>query len=1023
MFFDCARGPLAAKFSVGKRGSGITFRAMLRAFSLFLAFTSAATAAITFTGVADKTKYIDSVTFTVVADSTANTTTTAKLDGVAIPVGVAKTLSQRSERSYHEITAESRNTTTNAVVDSKLVRFVIRDTERMVGGDPGTEDGIPPFTPLRTVYDAPSAFAGQTLKIIAPAAWPADLPVPLAAKLVGPTNETVRLNGLVTLGGFPGTSILMRRGWGSVVAPAKTTAGAVAVAGFVSGLSATPTIQIEAAPVFTDVSGTIAANTTWPANSRIYVSGALTVNAGVTLTIGAGTIVKVYTGNGASGSASEITVNGALVVNGTEAAPVAFVPATPGGYWGGIELPTAASSLTANWTIFHGAGEEQNWFDTHTGYSTHKKQQALFLVSGAGSGTSVGAKLHLADCFCFSLAGQVMNSKVRTFLEISRTLMMRAVTCGEQNDCRVTIDRSALLEFPSETAEFVDADNDAIYLTSGDLSVTNTVIGFTKDDGIDSGGNGGASPFGTVDTATNTTTTRFVSTNNWYEGAVHEGNSLSGTRNVYFTGCVFLNNGQGVECGYSNGSSGDGPNALVDGCLFVNNMVGVRWGDNYGNGYVYNGSMEVKNSLVLNSGFRDAFSGEFNTGTATGREWIYQTTNTNTFGHPYFNVHDNYLSQPDAVHHPVNTTWDPNNAAHTALLHAFMPVPGANVGVAISTYQAAQSDPSTYAATFTARLSSFRSKPVSVGWTVFAKADPLADAETTIATGTLDFHPGDTVQDFTASIAAPSAYRLIRVALHDPVNAEVTGDYVYLKTATVSGAFIARASSGWRYREARSEPPAAWKTLGFDDSSAAATEWLPATLPAGFGATGLNTTVNGGSSTDRTKAFYFRKKFTVADPAQFSSLTLTIKRDDAAVVWLNNDASATVVSGDGTFTGPYTYAMTGVPNATSTGYLSYPIPVAKLVAGENILAIELHQTSLTSGDILLDGDLIGTPSTNGPLKLNIGKSGGLPLMWWNTPTDVLERSTDLQNWFPAPVSGSPVTLTPNGAQEFYRLRR
>ena len=229
-------------------------------------------AAITFTGIADKGKYTDTITFTVVADTTANTTTTATLDGVALPVGVAKTISDRMQRCYHEVAATSRDNTTNAVVSTALVRFVLRDTERLAAAagttNPGTEDGIPPHTPYKTVNDAPSAFAGQTLKVIAPAAWPVNLPVPMAVKLVGGTNETVRLGGLVTFSGFPGTTAQMRRGWGSVVAPAKTTAGAVAVGGTVGVATANPTINIEAAPVFTNVTGTIAANTTWPANSR-----------------------------------------------------------------------------------------------------------------------------------------------------------------------------------------------------------------------------------------------------------------------------------------------------------------------------------------------------------------------------------------------------------------------------------------------------------------------------------------------------------------------------------------------------------------------------------------------------------------------------------------------------------------------------------------------------------------------------------------------------------------------------------
>jgi hypothetical protein len=950
------------------------------------------------------------MTFTITADPNA-ATTTATLDDVPVAVGSAVTVTQVR---YHELKAESR-TAGGALVDSKVWRFIVADSTRN-----GSEDGIPPHTPYKSVQDAPSAFAGKTLKAIAPAAWPVGLPMPMAVKLVDDSNETVRLNGLVAMSGFPATKVQMRRGWGSVQVPAATAAGTVNVGAAVNGLAANPSVAFEAAPVFTTVSGTIG-NTTWPANSRIHVTGGLTVSAGATLTVGAGTIVKIYTGTATNGTAAEIRVDGNLAVNGTETSPVVFCPDTAGQRWGGIELRAATSNVTAQWAFFTGSGEDEIWTDNNSGVggASHQKQQMLFLVVGSGAGTAVGAQLHLTNCFAIDNQ-QIMNSKTNVQINLSRTLYQRAVTSGELTGPKLNIDRSALIEFPSETSAFDDADNDALYMQNGDLSITRTVIGFTKDDGVDSGGSGGTSPFGTIDPDTGTTTTRFDSTNNWYEGTYHEGNSLSGQRNVYFTGCVFLNCGQGVEAGYSNSATSDGPHTKIDGCLFSNNMVGVRWGDNYGNGYSYNSAAEVKNSILLNSLYRDAFSGQWHDSQANA--WIYQTTNLNSFGNPYFNVHDNYISQPDS-RHPVNTTWNPANPAHAALIEPFMPVPGSNVGVAISTYQATQSDTAAYAATFTARLSSFSSKQVAVGWAVFGKTDPLTETETSLASGTLTFQPGDTIETFTAAVATPGNYGLIRVALGNPVNAEVTGEQVYIKAP---GNFIARGSTGWRYRETRSEPPSTWKTLGFDDSSVAATEWLPATLPAGFGATGVITTVAGGSGTDRTKAFYFRKKFTVADPTQFSALTMTIRRDDAVVVWLNNDSSPTAVSADGTFNPPYTYdattiAANNVPNSSNTAnYLTVSIPASKLVVGDNILAIQLHQTSLTSGDILLDCDLLGTPSA---LKLNFVKSGGQPLLWWNTTTDVLERSTDLMNWFPAPVTGSPVTIIPNGPKEFFRLKR
>ena len=988
-------------------------RPLLPALTALITLVSAASAAITISGVADKTKPpAGPVTFTVTADPGA-ATTTATLDGVATTVGSAVTV---TAVSYHELKAESR-TAGGVLVDSQTRRFIVSDPARN-----GSEDGIPPHTPYRTVNDAPSAFAGQTLKVIAPAAWPAGLPVPMAAVLRNGANENVRLNGVVTFGGFPTTTLQLRRGWGSVIAPAATTAGPLNVGAGVNGLAHNPVITIEAAPVFTSVTGAIAANTTWPANSRIHVTGTLTINAGATLTVGAGTIVKIYSGNGTAQSAAEIVVNGALQVNGVDGNPVVFTPDAAGANWGGIELPAATSVVNAAYTIFTGSGEDQLWFNTtsrptHTGYSSHKDQQALFLISGSGSGTAVGAQLHLSNCYCFSLAGQEMNSKTNTWIDLSRTLMQRAVTCGELNGSKVTIDRCALIEFPAETAAFADSDNDAIYLTNGDLSLTNNVIGFTKDDGVDSGGNGGDNPYtAAVDV------TPYTSTNNWFEGTYHEGNSLSGTRNVSFTGCVFLNCGQGIEDGYSAGAATDGPNATVDGCLFASNMVGVRWGDNYGSGYSYNGSMEVKNSFVLNSLYKDAFSGQWHPTAANA--WIYQTTALNSFGRQYFNVHDNHLSQPDALHHPTNTTWNP--AANGALIASFMPVPGSRVGVGISSYAPSQSDTSAYPGTFTVRLSTFSSQQVTVNWSVIIKTDPLG-ADTVAGSGVLTFAPGETLKTITAPVATPGNYELIRVALTNPVAAEVTGEAWYFKQQSASNpALVPAGASGWRYRETRSEPPATWKTLAFDDSSPAATEWLPATLPAGFGVT-VATTVAGGSTTDRTKAFYFRKKFNVADPSQITALSFRVRRDDAVVVWLNNDASPTLVSADGTFNPPYTYdattiATNNVPNSTNTAnYLTVSIPVAKLVTGQNILAIQLHQTSLTSSDIVLDCELLAT--SNQPPTLNLGRTGNQSILYWFDPAAIFEASTDLSAWTPVPITGSPVPFRTDLLRGFYHLRK
>ena len=536
------------------------------------------------------------------------------------------------------------------------------------------------------------------------------------------------------------------------------------------------------------------------------------------------------------------------------------------------------------------------------------------------------------------------------------------------------------------------------------------MFAFVKDDGIDSGGSGGDNPFTAA-----ADITPFLSTNNWFEGTFHEANSLSGTREVTHTGCVFLNCGQGIEAGYSNSGTSNGPNALADGCLFAGNMVGVRWGDNYGSGYSYNGAFEVRNSLILHNQFRDAFSGQWHPTQANA--WIYQTTALNSFGRPYFDLHDNHLSQPDPVNHPANTAWDP--LLHAPLIEPFMPVPGSAVGVAISAYAPSQSPTSAYPGSFTVRLSTFSSKPVSVDWSVTGKS---GDTESELAAGSLSFAPGETLKTISPAVASPGNFDLLRVALRQAVNAEVTGEAWFVRPPQGADPnLVARGASGWRYRQTRSDPPAGWKSAAFDDSSPAATEWLPCTLPAGFGTGTPATTVDAGPTGDRTKTYYFRRKFNVADPSAITALSFNVRRDDAVVLWLNNDANPTVVSASAAFNGPYTYASLAPNSTDSNSYFSYSIPPSKLVAGENVLAIELHQTSVTSSDVFLDCELVATYAL--PLELRLDTLGNQPLLYWFDSGATLEKSTNLIDWAPAPGTPSPLPLQTTGAREFFRLKK
>jgi len=96
----------------------------------------------------------------------------------------------------------------------------------------------------------------------------------------------------------------------------------------------------------TDVSGTIAGNTTWTlAGSPYRVVGPLTVGAGVTLTVQPGVTVQCTQNNG-------IWIDGTLNAVGTAVTPILFTgtTSTPG-WWSGLLLRNAGSATLQHCTV------------------------------------------------------------------------------------------------------------------------------------------------------------------------------------------------------------------------------------------------------------------------------------------------------------------------------------------------------------------------------------------------------------------------------------------------------------------------------------------------------------------------------------------------------------------------------------------------------------------------------------------------------------------------------------------------
>jgi hypothetical protein len=191
-----------------------------------------------------------------------------------------------------------------------------------------------------------------------------------------------------------------------------------------------------------------------------------------------------------------------------------------------------------------------------------------------------------------------------------------------------------------------------------------------------------------------------------------------------------------------------------------------------------------------------------------------------------------------------------------------------------------------------------------------------------------------------------------------PVNITALAGFTTTVTLISTGAI-------WKYLDNGSDQGSAWTALGFDDRA-----WTngPAELGYGDAAEGRPeaTVVSfGTNSAAKFITTYFRRGFTVNDPASFSSLNLRIMRDDGAVVYLNGSVICRTNMPEGVI-GYLTTASVSIGGVDEYTFLSSPVNPGYLVFGTNVIAVEIHQNNGGSSDISFDFELTGVRSFIAP---------------------------------------------------------
>ena len=174
------------------------------------------------------------------------------------------------------------------------------------------------------------------------------------------------------------------------------------------------------------------------------------------------------------------------------------------------------------------------------------------------------------------------------------------------------------------------------------------------------------------------------------------------------------------------------------------------------------------------------------------------------------------------------------------------------------------------------------------------------------------------------------------------------------KTGHETTALIEKGST-WKYLDKGAEPAGDWVEAGFDDSA-----WQEGPAQLGYGDGDEQTIVDyGPDENNKYITTYFRHTFNLEDTSGIKEINLELLRDDGAIVYLNGAEviRSNMPEGEVSY---HTYASHYIDGAGESSFHRFTPDPGHLIPGDNILAVEIHQSYFTSSDISFDLGLTAT---------------------------------------------------------------
>jgi hypothetical protein len=171
--------------------------------------------------------------------------------------------------------------------------------------------------------------------------------------------------------------------------------------------------------------------------------------------------------------------------------------------------------------------------------------------------------------------------------------------------------------------------------------------------------------------------------------------------------------------------------------------------------------------------------------------------------------------------------------------------------------------------------------------------------------------------------------------------------------------------------------------------------------------------------------YYFRTTFVLTNVVPGSALSFSAYVDDGAAFYVNGKKTYLLRLADGAINSDI---ATGIPCSGDADCVDqFTIPAAantNLVAGTNVVAVEVHNYNARSPDVTFGLALDVIEPIKRDIEMKIGWSADKISLEW-TASAVLQSAPAVEGpWADVtPAPSSPFIFQPSGAGQFYRLRR